>query len=170
MNLTVVDEHAFEKCASLTALNVPAGVSIISSSAFESCTSLTNVTIGAGVTEIDADAFKGCTALDSVRFDGAAGPFICSEEAFADCPKLDVVIVSKEFDLSTQKTLCGVETAYTKKSEKSGSSTWWIWLVVVAAIAAVAVVAAVAWTKRDTLKRLFSSTSGGTSGEKTQLL
>ena len=86
-----IGSNAFEDCASLTSVTIPAGVTAIDASAFENCTSLASVTIPAGVTVIDASAFENCTSLTSVTI--PAGVTVIDASAFEDCTSLTSITI-----------------------------------------------------------------------------
>ena len=65
-SVTSIDDHAFERCTSLTSVTISNSVTSICDDAFYNCNSLTIVTIGNGVTSIGSDAFKGCYKLVEV--------------------------------------------------------------------------------------------------------
>ena len=90
---TAIREKAFYKCASLTSLIIPGGVTSIGRSAFNNCSALESVTIPDGVigvsdyafanssnliyvsvpdsvTSIGGSAFYGCGLLSSINFQG----------------------------------------------------------------------------------------------------
>ena len=56
----------FERCSSLTSIEIPNSVTEIGSSAFNNCTSLTSITIPNSVTEVGGGVFYGCESLQSV--------------------------------------------------------------------------------------------------------
>ena len=84
--VTAIDTSAFENCTSLTSVTIPAGITVIDTSVFENCTSLTSVTIPAGVTVIDTSAFEDCTSLTSVTI--PAGVTVIDTSAFENCASL----------------------------------------------------------------------------------
>ena len=86
-----IGSNAFEDCAGLTSVTIPAGVTAIDASAFENCTSLASVTIPAGVTVIDASAFENCTSLTSVTI--PAGVTVIDASAFEDCTSLTSITI-----------------------------------------------------------------------------
>jgi len=57
---------AFEKCSSLTSIEIPNTVTNIGNEAFASCTSLTSVVIPNSVVSIGEDVFKYCSYLTSI--------------------------------------------------------------------------------------------------------
>ena len=56
-------EGAFGKCAKLTQITLPQGITEIGASAFADCTALNKISIPEGVTLIGSGAFKNCKAL-----------------------------------------------------------------------------------------------------------
>ena len=55
--VTIIENSAFENCASLTSIVIPGGVTSIGSSAFSSCSSLTSITLPDSITSIKSYAF-----------------------------------------------------------------------------------------------------------------
>ena len=113
-NVTVIAENAFNGCADLTSVTIPATVKTIEASAFWGCTALAEVTIPKTVTSIDKDAFKKCTALKTVK--GVNGS---AAETFAKSAGLTF----KESDGSETPaaTLAKVTNV---KIDNSGNVTW----------------------------------------------
>ena len=58
--MTSIGEAAFQRCSSLTSLDIPESVVRVEDLAFAGCTSLSSVTAGK-ITEISANAFEVCT-------------------------------------------------------------------------------------------------------------
>ena len=58
--VTSIGEAAFQRCSSLTSLDIPESVVRVEDLAFAGCTSLSSVTAGK-ITEISANAFEVCT-------------------------------------------------------------------------------------------------------------
>ena len=63
---TEIPAHAFEGCAALTDIEIPASVGSIGENAFAGCASLTELTIPASVTNIAAGAFANCPGVVDV--------------------------------------------------------------------------------------------------------
>lgn len=63
INVTEIEEIAFNRCQNLTSVMLPEGLTRISPSAFSRCTSLTGITIPKSVTRIDGAAFQHCSSL-----------------------------------------------------------------------------------------------------------
>ncbi len=77
---------SFGQCTSLTAIDIPDGVSVIDSTAFLECTSLKTVKLPNNNTSIGAFAFMGCTALESLVIpDGVSS---IDFHAFSQCTSL----------------------------------------------------------------------------------
>lgn len=62
--------NVFERCVSLTSVNIGNDVTRIGEIAFGSCTSLANITIPKSVTSIGNGAFYTCTALTGINYEG----------------------------------------------------------------------------------------------------
>ena len=114
-SVTRIGGSAFENCGSLTSVNIPDSVTIIGSSAFEFCGRLTSVTISDSVTNIGSGAFsntgyykKSSNWENNVLYIGKhlieakenitsckikKGTLTISEEAFADCSKLQSITI-----------------------------------------------------------------------------
>ena len=63
---TAIPANAFDGCASLSSVSIPASVTSIGNYAFKGCTSLTSITLANGITSIGTYAFTGCTKLTNV--------------------------------------------------------------------------------------------------------
>ncbi|OGV59475.1 MAG: hypothetical protein A2X45_24185 [Lentisphaerae bacterium GWF2_50_93] len=73
--VTRIEARAFAECSSLNSITMPATVEFIGIRAFQVCSSLTTVTIPSSVTWIDNLAFYNCPNLASAYFDGNAPAF-----------------------------------------------------------------------------------------------
>ncbi len=82
--ITSIGMAAFYGCASLSAIQLPAGLTSIGSYAFQGCSSLSAIELPAGLTSIGEKAFKGCSSLSVVevpaRTELAEGAFDSSVE------------------------------------------------------------------------------------------
>ena len=86
-----IGHHAFEKCDSLTSVNIPNGVRWIGEEAFSKCYLLTSVTIPNSVTSINKKAFYNCYSLTSVNIpDGVTS---IGESTFVLCTRLKSVTI-----------------------------------------------------------------------------
>ena len=81
---------AFNGCASLNSVTIPAGVSVIGSQAFSGCSSLTNVVIPASVTTIGVDAFNGSGLIQVTIPDSVTS---IGDQAFLLCTALTSVVM-----------------------------------------------------------------------------
>ena len=63
----VIGNRAFEKCYSLTSINIPDSVTNIGDSAFMYCKSFTNISIPDGVTNIGNEVFSWCESLTNIN-------------------------------------------------------------------------------------------------------
>jgi hypothetical protein len=66
--VTGIGSQAFQDCASLTSVMIPASVTSIGSFAFFSCGSLTHMVVPVGVTSIGEFAFYACGSLPRIAF------------------------------------------------------------------------------------------------------
>jgi hypothetical protein len=74
--LTSLGDNAFEKCVSLTTIELPAGCNAIGSSTFRDCNSLVTVSLPAALKKIGGNAFAKCSALREVRLASPLPPSI----------------------------------------------------------------------------------------------
>ena len=82
----VIGNSAFEKCYSLTSINIPDSVTNIGESAFAFCSSLTNIDIPNSVTNIGDSAFMYCKSFTNISIpDGVTN---IGNEAFSWCESL----------------------------------------------------------------------------------
>ena len=82
----VIGNRAFEKCYSLTSINIPDSVTNIGESAFAFCSSLTNIDIPNSVTNIGDSAFMYCKSFTNICIpDGVTN---IGDKAFEDCKSL----------------------------------------------------------------------------------
>jgi hypothetical protein len=83
-DVTMIGDHAFENCESLTGITIPDSVTKIGESAFE-LTSLTSFTIPEGMTTIERNTFASCFSLASVTIPESvkyikSGAFSCCSD------------------------------------------------------------------------------------------
>ena len=82
----VIGNRAFEKCYSLTSINIPDSVTNIGESAFAFCSSLTNIDIPNSVTNIGDSAFMYCKSFTNISIpDGVTN---IGNEVFSWCESL----------------------------------------------------------------------------------
>ena len=90
--VTGIGEGAFEKCSSLTTINIPSSVTIIGNKAFQECSSLSSIDIPNSVIIIGELSFCGCSSLDHMSIPNSVidigyGVFMnCSSLAFVSLP------------------------------------------------------------------------------------
>ena len=92
-SVTIIGEHAFSGCTSLTNAIIPGSVTIIGEGAFHGCTSLTNAIIPGSVTIIGESAFYECTSLTNAIIPGSVT--IIGESAFYRCTSLASIEVDE---------------------------------------------------------------------------
>jgi hypothetical protein len=64
--VSVICDHAFDLCSSLTSITIPSTVKSVGAYAFRGCSSLTSITIPGSVTSINNYVFNGCSSLAKV--------------------------------------------------------------------------------------------------------
>ncbi|MBQ4113476.1 MAG: leucine-rich repeat protein [Clostridia bacterium] len=85
----LIDEMAFNGCASLTSVTIPAALETLGDEAFAGCVSLTELDLAHGGYTIGSAAFLGCTALETLVIpEGIDKP---GDSAFAKCTSLSAV-------------------------------------------------------------------------------
>ena len=92
--VTIIENSAFENCASLTSIVIPGGVTSIGSSAFSSCSSLTSITLPDSITSIKSYAFYSCKKLTSIVIHERVTSI--GNGVFNSCISLASIIVSPE--------------------------------------------------------------------------
>ena len=96
-------------CCSLTAINVPDGVTSIGSNAFQNCYSLTAINVPDGVTSIGSNAFQNCRELYDVVIYGK--PALSNTNALSGAPSDQKIYVHRS-DLSWYETETNWSTIY----------------------------------------------------------
>ena len=96
VTVKAIGERAFERCAKVTSVKIPASVEEIGESAFRNCAALKKVTFGSNlaIEAIPARCFSGCTALKSISIPYSVTEI--GEFAFAGCKSLSPAIVIPE--------------------------------------------------------------------------
>ena len=84
--ISQIPNYAFEKCDSLTSVNIPDSVTSIGYYAFYRCSSLTSVNIPDSVTTIGICAFQSCDSLTSVNIPDSVTTI--GNGAFGNCTSL----------------------------------------------------------------------------------
>lgn len=97
--VTMIGEHAFGNCASLTAVSLPNSIAEIGDYAFVGCSNLTEIEIPKGVTAIQVRTFEDCTGLTSVKI--PEGVTIIANSAFEYCTSLETIDFPKSMHYIT---------------------------------------------------------------------
>ena len=87
----VIGNRAFEKCYSLTSINIPDSVTNIGDSAFMYCKSFTNISIPDGVTNIGNEVFSWCESLTNINIPNSVT--YIGNYAFWKCKSLTKIII-----------------------------------------------------------------------------
>ena len=90
-SVTIIRNHAFANCTSLTSITIPDGVTSIGHFAFTFCTSLTSITIPDSVTSIGGAAFWNCSSLTSITIGDSVTSI--GSGAFGGCSSLTTIEV-----------------------------------------------------------------------------
>ena len=93
VNLATIGANAFENCASIASVSIPAlvaGTLSLGADAFKACTSLASATFGSAV-DLGDTAFKGCTSLAEVTIPGIS---TIGANTFEGCTSLATVTIS----------------------------------------------------------------------------
>ena len=92
-SVTTIGDYAFASCSKLVSVNIPNQTVSIGNHAFEDCASLTTVTIPDSVTTIGIESFARCTTLTTVTI--GIGVTNIGEHTFSNCPNLTTITVSE---------------------------------------------------------------------------
>ena len=93
--VTSIGDGAFYGCSSLTTINIPEGVTSIGSGAFANCSSLTTITIPENVTSIGNEAFSWCESLTTITIPESVTSI--GNEVFSGCKELTTVVAHKSW-------------------------------------------------------------------------
>ena len=85
-SVTIINEYAFQGCASLTSLVCPSSLKVIEYNAFHGCSSLKEIEFNEGLTSIEDNAFYNCTALTEVTLPSSLTH--CIDKPFYNCRNL----------------------------------------------------------------------------------
>ena len=97
-SVTSIGYYAFSGCSGLTSIKIPSGVTRIGNYAFSECYSLTSIEIPSSVTRIGYYAFSECYSLTNIEI--PSGVTSIRSGAFSDCKNLDVIIDNSEKNIS----------------------------------------------------------------------
>lgn len=89
--VTGIVYYAFQKCSSLTSVEIPDSITSIGEGVFCDCSSLTNVKIGNGLTIIRSKTFFNCSGLTSVEIPDSVTYIGMS--AFYNCSSLASIVI-----------------------------------------------------------------------------
>ena len=90
--VTSIGYSKFERCSSLTSIEIPDSVTSIGNQAFEYCSSLTSIEIPSSVTSIGSYAFSGCSSLTSIEIPSSVTSI---GNAFSSCINLTIYCVAE---------------------------------------------------------------------------
>ena len=90
-SVTIIRNHAFANCTSLTSITIPDSVTSIGDRAFYHCNNLKSITIPDGVTSIGWGAFWNCSSLTSITIPN--GVTSIGSGVFGDCSSLKTIKV-----------------------------------------------------------------------------
>ena len=91
INVTEIDELAFNQCRNLTSVILPESLASIGVNAFAQCTSLSGITIPKSVTRIDQCAFQHCSSLTEIIL--PEGITEIAAATFAHCRNLLHIVI-----------------------------------------------------------------------------
>ena len=89
--VTGISHKAFEGCAALKTVSLPASLTWVGAYSFDGCTSLAQVIIPSSVTTIGRQAFADCTSLSKVTLNGSIERM--GDDVFLGCTSLQSIII-----------------------------------------------------------------------------
>ena len=84
---------AFERCISLSSIELPDSLTSIGEGAFVNCRSLSSIKLPDSLTSIGGSAFSGCSNLSSIKLPDSLTSI--GEGAFWGCSRLSSIIIPK---------------------------------------------------------------------------
>ncbi len=111
MAVTEIADSAFEKCTSLTNIEIPSSIISIGDSAFRDCESLASITIPENVKSIGEFLFSGCTSLTNIEI--PSNIISIGDSAFLNCSNLKNIIIPDSVETISLSSFdgCNIETA-----------------------------------------------------------
>lgn len=91
-SITKLGKGSFNRCTSLTQINIPEGVKSLEQVCFYKCSALESIELPSTVTAIGPSAFQYCTGLTRVSIAADTPPSL-GASAFANCPALTGIYV-----------------------------------------------------------------------------
>ena len=92
-NLVEIGPYAFQRCVSLSAIDIPAEITTIGQGAFFSCQNLATVTLHDGLTTIGDDAFANSHLLEKISIPQTVTSI--GSALVENCPSLDSILVDE---------------------------------------------------------------------------
>lgn len=90
-SVTSIGDYAFCYCYSLTTISIPSSINSIENGTFEWCSSLTSIDIPQSVVSIGSHAFASCTSLTAINIPDAV--ISISDSAFGGCTSLTFISI-----------------------------------------------------------------------------
>ena len=100
-----IGAEAFDKCSSLTSINIPESVTSIGTNAFKDCSSLISINIPESVTSIGTNAFFVCSSLTSVYIPESVTSI--GKGAFSNCTSLTSINIPEGVTSIESSTFIG---------------------------------------------------------------
>lgn len=89
--VTIVGDHAFAECSSLTSVIIPNSVLEIGRGAFSECEAMTSVSIPNSVTGIEEYAFMYCSSLETIDIPNSV--ITIGTDAFSECHAVSSITI-----------------------------------------------------------------------------
>ena len=82
-SVTSLGNYCFERCSSLTSINIPSSVTSLGEYCFYGCSSLASINIPSSVTSLGEDCFAYCSSLASINIPSSVTSL--GEDCFCYC-------------------------------------------------------------------------------------
>lgn len=105
-SITYIGNGSFSDCERLVSINIPDGITTIGDYTFSSCKSLKSIDIPNSVTSIGASAFSDCYKLSSIDISNVTH---IGKRAFADCTSLTTISIPDSITYIDEYTFSGCE-------------------------------------------------------------